>query len=117
MADGSKIPENIADLIRAIGYYVPDDANEGVREVMQRALENKCMTCEGELGENTMVLIHKAGIGLAFCCGACMTDMQIVHWLQEQVNDVIEQIDFRGGSGDVAVEEEDDEEDEEKPDE
>lgn len=100
------IPESIIDLMQAIPLWHPDDEDtddedrQGQQTVYNRILNGHCMTCDGVLGETTMVTIASAGIVMVYCGGACYTDMQVLGWLEEQYLDTVDQIKFRGGKGD-----------------
>lgn len=103
MAEGeglSKVPENLKKLLLTVGIFVPHNLDEQEQEVYQRGLEGRCMTCDGELGENTMVVVNQLGIVQVVCCGACLQDMQVTGWIQETYQEMIDKIKFRGGRGD-----------------
>jgi hypothetical protein len=87
-------------LIDHVGVYIPDDVDEDVREVLKRGLDGHCMACNGELGSNVVAVVKQEGVIALYCGGACLTDHQIVGYLEEQHDDVVEAIKFRGGAGD-----------------
>lgn len=93
MAD-DEVPQMIADLMEAIPLFIPED-DEDVKALVEKGLEGKCMTCGGGLGNTTMLVINKHGIIMVFCGGACLTDMQVVSWIQEKHDDMIQAIQFR----------------------
>jgi hypothetical protein len=100
------LPDAVPDEIReTIEFHqgdlmVPDDVDVGTLKLYQMASEGKCMTCHSTLGQDTMLGVNRHGIVLIFCCGPCYTDMQIMGWLQEHYDDMIQSIQFRGGRGD-----------------
>ena len=59
------------------------------------------MTCIGDLGENTMLVVNQLGVVQVVCCGACLTDMQVTGWMQQTYEEIITKIKFRGGRGDT----------------
>lgn len=100
--DDCKIPDSVWSVLEDIPFYVDDTADEGVMIVYERAKQGHCMCCDGPLGELTMLGLNMAGIVLIFCCGACHTDMQVTGWIEEQYEDIVQKIKFRGGHGDQA---------------
>lgn len=97
---GDDVPENIKDLIEGLGLFVPPTLTEAEQEIYNRAVTGCCMTCAAELGENTMLVFNRAGIVMMFCGGACFSDQQVLGWLQETHDDLVDKIKFRGGQGD-----------------
>ena len=77
-------------------------ATDDEREVYARAERGRCMTCEGELKENTMAMVARQGTIFLACSGQCMTDMQVVGWIEEVHDDILSAVKFRGG-GDADV--------------
>lgn len=96
------LPENLASLIEHVGFLETDD--ERYQAVLSLAEDGKCMTCQAPLGTNSVVVIKADGVHMLFCGGACLTDMQVVHWLEEVHDDIVDQVKFRGGAGDVPEE-------------
>lgn len=92
-----EIPEQTVDTLKAIPLWVPDDMQAEEAEVYDRALKGHCMTCGGPLGLTTMVTVNQAGIVMLHCGGACYTDQQVLGWLQEHYDDMVERLKFRGG--------------------
>jgi hypothetical protein len=97
--EGKRIPPHLRELINDIGIVVPDEP-EDIHDLAVRVCEDaECMTCHGELRHETMILIDKHGIRAAYCQGACSQDMQIIGWLQQEHDDLVQRIEFRGGRG------------------
>jgi hypothetical protein len=72
------------------------------------ALAGKCMLCEGELGEDTLVMIGNPfrdgedktpEVLMIFCSGICLRDMQVMGWIQQTHQDLEQQIEMRGQLG------------------
>lgn len=99
------VPSVIIELIDVMPF-VTDKANQ---ELTKEATEGKCMTCFSHLGEHTVLVLTGGGIVAAFCGGTCSTDMTVIGWLQETHGDLVQQVNFRGGTGDVPEEEDEDE--------
>lgn len=96
----NELPENLEALLVSIGFFIPETDDEELLEVIRRGAEGLCCTCEGPLQKNTLIVIGVDGVRMAFCCGACLTDMHVVGWLQTQHADIVEQVNFRGGKVD-----------------
>jgi hypothetical protein len=94
------IPDNLRGVMKDIPLDVPGDPEQ--KEIYARVADGLCMTCEGPLGDNTMLIVSSRGIVFVSCGGACLTDMQVLGWLQEQHEDISQKVDFRGGGGDKA---------------
>jgi hypothetical protein len=97
--NGNEIPENIQGLLDDIPLVDADTPEEEL--IYSRAKDGNCMTCQAALGEDTMIVIASTGIIYAACGGACLTDMQVIGWLEEQHQDIVDKVKFRGGEGDA----------------
>lgn len=95
------IPDGVMDMMQSIPFWMPNEEDmnpgDGQRAVYDRVMKGHCMTCDGELGEHTMITVASGGIVMIYCGGACYTDMQVLGWLEEQYGDMVEKIRFRGG--------------------
>lgn len=100
MADEDELPENLENLMSDIGFFLPEDATPDVMEVVKRGAEGRCCLCNSPLGKNTLIMVGVDGIRMAFCCGACLTDMQVTGWLSTMYDDMVTMIKFRGGQVD-----------------
>lgn len=101
---GDNVPESLKETIESIGLFVPDELQGDEQQIYHRAVVGRCMTCEAELGETMMACINQAGVVMMFCSGACYSDMQVMGYLQEQHEDIVDKVKFRGGQGDGAPE-------------
>lgn len=95
---GDNVPENMKELIYELGLFIPESLTPEEGEVYKRGIEGRCMTCNAECAETTMIAANRAGVLMLYCGGACYSDMQIMHWLVEQHGDLVQNIQFRGGS-------------------
>lgn len=106
MAEGS-VPDDLDEIIEQLGIYVPEDVDREspTYSIFEAALNGHCMTCGAELGETTFAVIGRpTGLDktvciMVFCGGACLTDMQVLGWIQQTHDDIRQQIEFRGGHG------------------
>lgn len=98
--DWDKLSPIVQGTFQHLELWVPDTAEEDEQEVYIRALKGHCMTCDGPLSDLTMLAVNKAGIVMVYCCGQCYTDMQLVGWIEEQYQDLVDAIKFRGGKVD-----------------
>lgn len=97
MAEG-EIPAAIEYMLDHIDLVeAPDEGNPVVRATYDRMKDRKCMLCGGDLGEETMIAVNKYGVFVMVCGGACFTDLPVMHWIQEQHDDMVKAIEFRGG--------------------
>jgi hypothetical protein len=87
-------------LIEHVGF-VDKELGEDELEMYRPVTEGRCMTCKGPLGEQTVFFVTHNGIVAGYCSGPCVQDMAILGWLQEQHEDIVDNINFRGGRGDV----------------
>lgn len=92
-----ELPTIVRDTLDHVELWIPDDPEQEENEVYNRAKRGHCMTCDGELKQLTMLCINQAGIVMIFCCGQCYTDMQVTGFLEEQYQDLVDAIKFRGG--------------------
>ena len=101
-----ELPESVPFPIRSIvadcgGITVPKEESPAEREVFDRAREGRCMTCGAELGEHTMIVVTHSNVVMLYCSGMCYTDMQVLGFIQEVHEDVVQRIKWRGsGDGD-----------------
>lgn len=98
------VPENMREWLREMPTTRPDEYQEGISEAWDKFDRGLCQCCEGPLGVTTTVVMGPTGILACFCSGVCATDMANVGWLQEQHDDLVDRIKFRGGRGDNADE-------------
>jgi ferredoxin len=93
------IPEALEYLLDHIDIVEgPDEGNEIVKATYQRMRDRKCMLCGAPLGAEAMISINRYGIFAMACGGACYTDLPVMHWIQEQHEDMEKAIEFRGGA-------------------
>lgn len=107
MESGSDVPASVKRILETEGIFVPDNLTEEQAELFEFARAGHCMTCNGELGDATMLIVVKQGVVGVFCGGRCMGDMQIFGWLREQLEDLQDRIAFRGDIDADAPEDED----------
>lgn len=107
------VPANVASLIEHVGIIESEGLEDDVNELVDRGRAGCCMTCGTELGSDIILVVNKRGVVGLYCGGACLSDMGIMGWLEEQYQDVVDRVKFRGGqvkadeAGDEAPEEED----------
>ena len=103
----SVLPE-IEAIVDDLGLYAPLDTAEessGTREMYEQGLNGQCMLCGAVVGENAFIVVgkpiglDKAVVIMIFCGGSCLTDMQVIGWMQQQHEDMVTQIHFRSGAG------------------
>ena len=98
-----KMPDNMQALISQIGFpNFGDQMNADELRVYELARHGKCMTCEGPLEEHSNVIVNRSGIVGAYCGGQCHSDMAVLGYLQEQHDDIMTAVKFRG---DIAADE------------
>jgi hypothetical protein len=95
---GPDVPENIVELIKEVGLFVPTNMSPEEAQVYNRGVTGHCMTCGALCADTTMVTLNRAGAIMIYCGGACYSDMQVMGWLVEQHGDIVQTIQFRGGS-------------------
>jgi len=86
-----RLPDNIVDIVEGLPFVV---GGEEARE-LNLIQEGKCIACECDLGENTMVIVNAEGIQTLVCGGACHDDMMIYGFLTEQVRDLLDRVAMR----------------------
>jgi hypothetical protein len=86
-------------LIRVVGF-IDDELEGNMAETYAPLPEGRCMTCHAELGKHTVLFVNVNGIVAGYCGGACAQDMAVMGWLQEQHDDIVDAVKFRGGAGD-----------------
>jgi len=97
VAEG-EIPQAIEYMLDHIDLVkAPDEGNPVVKATYDRMENRQCMLCGGHLGEETMIAVNRYGVFVMVCGGACFTDLPVLHWIQEQHEEMNEQIRFRGG--------------------
>lgn len=94
-------PENLKLLVEMAGFAVPTERDEGEEIIANRMLCGRCTCCASPLGKKTMFVIHEVGIITACCSGVCLTDLQLSGWLEEQYQDLVSRVKFRGGNPDI----------------
>lgn len=89
--------ENIGENLQQVLEIAPiiETSDKNVQEILDRMLEGKCGTCGNELGEHSMVCVTGHGIAMVFCSGVCMTDMQVIGFIEELHDDIVDRIKFR----------------------
>jgi hypothetical protein len=92
------VPNNVRSLIEQIGFM--GELEGDIEEIYDRARNGHCMTCTARLGKDTLLFITHHGIVSAYCCGACAQDLAITGFLQEQMDDIRDNVQFRAGHGD-----------------
>lgn len=90
------VPEGMRDWIRDMPTLRPDEYEAGISEAWDKFDRGRCQCCGGPLGQLTTVVVSAAGIMACFCSGVCATDMANVGWIQEQHDDIMDRIKFRG---------------------
>jgi hypothetical protein len=90
------IPDNLQMIIDSIGFISSEQSDDDLKELFKQSEEGKCMCCKGPLGPRTSIVLTTQGIVMIFCCGQCHTDMAVLGWLQEQHDDVMSAVKFRG---------------------
>jgi hypothetical protein len=110
---GESVPDEIRNIVTELGIHRPVDIEPGgpIDKLVKLAEDGYCMTCEGPLGRLTQIVVttpdasddeSKPQVVLAFCSGACASDMTVMGFLQEIHEDIRQQVEFRGGAGDKA---------------
>ena len=100
----ANVPDNMRSLFEEVGLIDPEVLDEDANAMLEPARLGLCMTCGAELGPNIVVLINTKGICGVYCGGACCQDMAVLGWIQEQHDDVVDRVKFRGGQADAADE-------------
>ena len=88
--------EQVPETVRVIIQQIPLVEREDMDDIVTSMETGHCATCGNELAENTMIVFGDDGIIAAYCQGVCATDMQVIGWLAEVHEDIIERIQFRG---------------------
>lgn len=100
--ESNELPAAMAALIREWEIFVPDFVvGTPAYAQFELAKSGRCMTCEAPLGKNTLIIMQVNGVVGLYCGGACLQDIQILGFLQEQHADISQAIEFRGGAGDA----------------
>lgn len=97
---GDNVPDNVVELVEAIGLFIPDEMTSEEQEIYNRGVQGQCMTCGAELADTTMIVLNRAGVVMMYCGGACYSDMQVMGWLIEQHGDIVSAVKFRAGGAD-----------------
>jgi hypothetical protein len=90
------IGENLQQVLEMAPIIETPDKN--VQEILDRMLDGKCGTCGNDLEEHSMVCVTANGIAMVFCSGVCMTDMQVIGFLEELHDDIVDRIKFRSAA-------------------
>jgi hypothetical protein len=93
------VPDNMRSLIEHIGF-ITKELDDDEAEVYGPLLGGRCMTCHSPLGDQTIFFVTANGIVAGYCGGPCVQDMAVLGWLSEQHDDIVDNINFRGGRGD-----------------
>ena len=93
------VPNNLRSLIKIVGF-IDTELDEGMTEAYAPLTRGQCMTCHSPLGGNTVLFVTSKGIVAGYCSGPCVQDHAVLGWIQEQHDDLIDSISFRGGRGD-----------------
>jgi len=112
-----EVPEKLDEVVSDVGIYVPEENLKRIHagqiiegsmdEMYQNALNGMCMTCGRTLGRTSLATIgapHVDGeedetyIIMIFCSGQCHMDMQVMGWIQTAHDDIVQAIQFRGGT-------------------
>ncbi len=99
------VPAEMVEFIGEVGL-LGIDADTPEAALYRAQLEGKCATCQGVVGREAMFLVQGGVVCGIFCGGQCMVDMQLIGWMQEQHDDIVQAIQFRGNNrGDQPEEE------------
>lgn len=100
---GDDVPEGVKTILDAVDLVdLGSNATEHEQHMYERIENGHCMLCNAELGSTTTLIINARGVLMVFCGGACFSDMQVMGWLMEKYDDLVDQVKFRGGEGDTA---------------
>lgn len=93
------VPEEIRTLLTTVPWNEPpsSDEDDQTHQLWLQVHNGCCMTCGGPLKHHTILVINHLGVCAAYCTGVCLTDMGVIGWLQEQHDDVVDKVKFRGG--------------------
>jgi hypothetical protein len=94
------VPDNMRSILDHIEFVPEDELSDDMNAVLAPARHGHCMTCKGELGDTTTIIVTKHGIVAAYCSGPCVQDMAVMGFLQEAYDDIVDAVKFRGGEGD-----------------
>lgn len=86
-----QLPDHIIRIVEELPFVVGgEEANE-----LNLIQEGRCVACECDLGEDTVVVVNGEGIQALVCGGACHDDMMIYGYLTEQVKDLVDRVQMR----------------------
>jgi hypothetical protein len=91
------VSEQMKSLVDQVGV-IGELANEDAEETFAPCREGRCLACHAPVGDTAMFIITDHGIVGVYCGGACLQDIALVGWLQEELQDVTTRIHFRGGT-------------------
>jgi hypothetical protein len=97
------IPDNLRKFMENSSWMEPIE--KGTEQIFRLGQEGRCMMCGSALAEDTILFITKEGIFAVYCRGACLTDQQIIGWLQERHEDLVHQVEFRAHQQEGPVDE------------
>lgn len=102
------LPDNLRDFLTGnLWAEIDQDDDQGnMRKMVEAGKAGRCMACGASLGPTTLVLMSSQGIGAVYCGGVCITDLQVLGYLQEAHEEIIHRIGFRGQSEERAEPEE-----------
>jgi hypothetical protein len=94
--DPDEVPDVLNQVVDQLGVFVPDHATAATRPIYARMLNRQCMACGSELKANTILMVSALGVVGIFCGGTCENDWQVLGYLREQHDDLLEKIELRG---------------------
>lgn len=94
-----ELDDMLKEIINTVEFCPPPEND--TQEIYNVLLSGKCMACRNTLGTDTVLLLNKRGVVAGYCSGPCVQDIAVLGWLQEQEQDVVDSIQFRGGRGDT----------------
>lgn len=91
------VPDAVAEVLAHFnGVHIPDEPVAEVRAIYERGAAGQCMMCEGQLAEETIVLVNVLGVVQLYCSHKCNMDMNVLGYLRQQYDDISEAVKFRG---------------------
>lgn len=93
------VPDAVAEVLAHFnGVHVPEEEPDEVKAIYERGRNGQCMTCEGELAEQTLVCVNVLGVVQVYCSHKCNQDMNVLGYLRQQYDDIQEAVQFRGSN-------------------
>lgn len=91
------VPGGVVDVLDHFhGIHYPEDAPPPYMEVVQRGVNGRCMLCSARLGAETHVIVNVLGVTEIYCGVKCHQDMQLKGWIEQEYDDMLDRIRFRG---------------------